>query len=136
LGVSAAGTSDEAARADHVHEMPTAADIDAAPATRAVGTSLGTTGTVDLDMATVHGTIQKITATGDITFTTSNRATGREVALIIAAGGSSRTLGWPSWIPVGASLPTTIASGKTLVATVTFTDTTDAAAIATAAAQP
>lgn len=113
-----------------------AADVSAAPATRTVGTGLGTTGTVDLDMASVHGTIQMITASGTITFTTSNRAAGREVTLVIAAGGSSRTLAWPSWIAVGAALPTTLASGKTLVASVTFTDTTDAAAIATAAAQP
>ena len=107
-----------------------------APKTRTVGTGLGTSGTVDLDMASVHGTIQTIAASGTITFTTSNRAAGREVTLIIAAGGSSRTLAWPSWIAVGAALPTTLASGKTLVATVTFMDTTDAAAVAAAAAQP
>lgn len=107
-----------------------------APATRTVGTGLGTSGTVDLDMAAVHGTIQTITATGTITFTTSNRAAGREVTLVIAAGGSSRTLAWPSWLAVGAALPTALASGKTLAVSVTFTDTTDAAAIAAAAAQP
>lgn len=111
-------------------------DIGAAPATRTVGTGLGTSGTVNLDMAAVHGTIQTIAASGTITFTTSNRAAGREVTLVIAAGGSSRTLAWPSWIAVGAALPTTLASGKTLVATVTFVDTTDAAAVATAAVQP
>lgn len=111
-------------------------DIGAAPATRTVGTGLGTSGTVNLDMAAVHGTIQTIAASGTITFTTSNRAAGREVTLIISAGGSSRTLTWPSWIAVGAALPTTLASGKTLVATVTFVDTTDAAAVATAAVQP
>lgn len=115
---------------------PAAQADGAAPATRTVGSSLGTSGTVNLDMAAVHGTIQTIAATGAITFTTSNRAAGREVTLIISAGGSSRTLAWPSWIAVGAALPTTLASGKTLVATVTFVDTTDAAAIATAAAQP
>lgn len=111
-------------------------DIGAAPATRTVGTGLGTSGTVDLDMSAVHGTIQTIAATGAMTFTTSNRAAGREVTLIISAGGSSRTLSWPSWVAVGAALPTTLASGKTLVATVTFVDTTDAAAVATAAVQP
>ncbi len=113
-----------------------AADVSAAPATRTVGTGLGTTGTVDLDMAAVHGTIQTITATGDITFTTSNRAAGREVTLVIAAGGSSRTLAWPSWLAVGAALPTTLASGKTLVVSVTFTGTTEGSGIATAAVQP
>jgi hypothetical protein len=91
---------------------------------------------VNLDMAALHGTIQTIALTGAITFTTSNRAAGREVTLVIAAGGSSRTLAWPSWLAVGAALPTSLASGKTLVATVTFMDTTDAAAIAATAAQP
>ena len=107
-----------------------------APATRTVGTGLGTSGTVNLDMASLHGTIQTIAASGSLTFTTSNRAAGREVTLVIAAGGSSRTLAWPSWLAVGAALPTSVASGKTLVVTVTFMDTTDAAAIAAAVAQP
>lgn len=111
-------------------------DGDFASATRTVGTGLGTSGTVNLDMASVHGTIQTIAASGALTFTTSNRAAGREVTLVIAAGGSSRTLAWPAWLAVGAALPTSLASGKTLVATVTFTDTTDAAAIAAAAVQP
>lgn len=107
-----------------------------APATRTVGTGLGTSGTVNLDMASLHGTIQTITLSGNPTFTTLNRAAGREVTLVLAAGGSTRTITWPSWIAVGAALPTSLASGKTLVATVTFVDTTDAAAIAAAAVQP
>ena len=120
-------------------ELGTAAVADAddfATATRTVGTGLGTSGTVNLDMAAVHGTVQTIAASGSLTFTTSNRAAGREVTLVIAAGGSPRTLAWPSWLAVGAALPTSLASGKTLVATVTFMDTTDAAAIAATAAQP
>jgi len=107
-----------------------------APKTRTVGTGLSTSGTVNLDMATVHGTIQTITLSGNPTFTTSNRAAGREVTLVLAAGGSTRTLVWPSWLAVGAALPTSLASGKSLVVTVTFMDTTDAAAIAAAAVQP
>jgi len=113
-----------------------AADVGAAPATRTVGTSLGTSGTVNLDMASVHGTIQTITLTGNPTFTTSNRAAGREVTLVLSAGGSSRTITWPSWLAVGAALPTSLASGKTLVVSVTCTDTTDAATIAASAVQP
>ena len=107
-----------------------------APKTRTVGTGLSTTGTVNLDMAAVHGTIQAIAASGSITFTSSNRVAGREVTLVIAAGGSSRTLAWPAWLAVGAALPTSLASGKTLVVTVTFVDTTDAAAIAASSVQP
>ena len=125
--------STQVAVGDHTH---TAAAVGAAPATRTVGTSLGTTGTVNLDMSTLHGTIQTITLTGNPTFTTSNRAAGREVTLVLAAGGSSRTITWPSWLAVGAALPTSLASGKTLVVSVTCTDTTDAATIAASAVQP
>ena len=125
--------STQVAVGDHTH---TAAAVGAAPATRTVGTSLGTTGTVNLDMSTLHGTIQAVTLTGNPTFTTSNRAAGREVTLVLAAGGSSRTITWPSWLAVGAALPTSLASGKTLVVTVTFVDSTDAAAVAAAAVQP
>ena len=125
--------STQVAAGDHTH---TAAAVGAAPATRTVGTSLGTTGTVNLDMSTLHGTIQTVTLTGNVTFTTSNRAAGREVTLVLAAGGSSRTLAWPSWLAVGAALPTSLASGKTLVVSVTCTDTTDAATIAASAVQP
>ena len=45
---------------------------------RTVGTGLSTSGTVNLDMAAVNDTTQWITATGALTFTTSNRAAGRE----------------------------------------------------------
>ena len=111
-------------------------DGDFASATRTVGTGLGTSGTVNLDMASLHGTIQTVTLSGNVTFTTSNRAAGREVTLVLAAGGSSRTLVWPSWLAVGAALPTSLASGKTLVVSVTCTDSTDTATIAAAAVQP
>jgi len=107
-----------------------------APRTPTVGTGLATTGTVALDMAALDGTYQSIALTGDPTFTTSNRAAGRTVTIKLSAGGSARTLAWPSWIFVGAAAPTTLASGKTAVVTVTFFDTTDAAAVAAYAAQP
>ena len=113
----------------------TPGDIEAAPAVRTVGTGLATSGTVNLDMAVLHGTIQTIALSGDVTFTTSNRAAGREVTLILSAGGASRTLAWPSWLVVGTALPTTLASGKTTVVTATCTDTTDAATIAAGAVQ-
>lgn len=79
-----------------------------------VGTSLGTTGTVDLNFLTLRGTIQTITLTGNPTFTTSNKAAGRSFELRIASGGSARTITWPTWIAFGAALPTSLASGKTL----------------------
>lgn len=113
----------------------TPGDVGAAPAVRTVGTGLATSGTVNLDMAAVHGTIQTIALSGAVTFTTSNRAAGREVTLVLSAGGSPRTLTWPSWLVVGAALPTTLASGKTAVVTATCTDTTDAAMVAAGAVQ-
>lgn len=63
-------------------------------------------------------------------------AVGREVTLVLAAGGSARTLSWPSWIAVGAALPTSLASGKRMVVSLTSTSTTDGAVIAAAAVQP
>lgn len=107
-----------------------------APATPTVGTALATTGTVNLDFASLNGTYQTITLTGNPTFTTSNLAAGRTVTLILTAGGSSRTLAFPAWVFVGAAAPTTLASGKVGVFTVTATSTTDASCVATYAAQP
>lgn len=92
----------------------------------APGTGLGTTGTVNLDLAALAGTDQQITATGNITITTSNRAAGLRGRLRIAAGGSTRTLTWPSWTAFGAALPTSLASGKVLRVAWECTGTTDA----------
>ena len=102
--------------------------------TSVVGAGLGTTGTVNLDLAALVGTIQTITATGNITFTTSNRAAGRNFELRIAAGASTRTLAWPAgWVAFGAALPTSLASGKVLRVAVSCTGTTDASIDATSA---
>ena len=98
-----------------------------------VGSSLGTTGTVDLDLAALTGTLQTITASGNITFTTSNRVAGRWLELRIGAGGSTRTLTWPAWVAYGAALPTSLASGKVLRVTISCTSTTDASIDATSA---
>lgn len=114
--------------------IPTQATIDAKLGTTAtVGSSLGTTGTVNLDLAALTGTVQTIAASGNITFTTSNRAAGRAFELRIAAGGSSRTLTWPSWTVFGAALPTTLASGKVLRVALSCTGTTEASIDAAAA---
>lgn len=96
--------------------IPTQATLDAKQGLAStVGTSLGTTGTVNLDLAALTGTIQTITLTGDPTFTTSNRAAGRKFELRLAAGGATRTVTWPAgWVAFGAALPTSIASGTVL----------------------
>lgn len=90
------------------------------------GTGLGTSGTVNLDMAASVGVPQNITLTGNITFTTSNRAAGRSKTLRLDAGGSTRTITWPAWVAYGAALPTSLASGKVLIVTLFCNSTTDA----------
>lgn len=104
--------------------------------TPTVGTSLGTTGTIDLNMSTLNDTYQSISLTGNPTFTTSNRAAGRTTTIRLVAGGSSRTLSFPSWVFVGASAPTTLAANKTAILTVTFFGTADTDGVAAYSAQP
>jgi hypothetical protein len=93
--------------------------------------ALGTTGTVNLDLAAIVGTVQTIAATGAITFTTSNRADGRWFELRIDANGGARTLAWPAWVSFGSALPTSLASGKVLRVAISCTGTTDASIDAT-----
>jgi hypothetical protein len=81
--------------------------------TKTVGTGLGTTGTINLDLAAVNE-IETITLTGNPTFTTSNRTAGVEFELRLAAGGATRTISWPAWVAFGAALPTSLASGAVL----------------------
>lgn len=90
-----------------------------------IGTGLGTTGSVALDFSTLRGTRQSITATGNLTFTTSNLAAGRGLELRISAGGSTRTLTWPAWVAFGAALPTSLASGATIIVSLFANSTTD-----------
>ena len=98
-----------------------------------VGSSLGTSGTVDLDMAALTGSIQTIAVSGDITFTTSNRAAGRTVTLVLTEGGTaSRSLTFPSWVFVGAAAPAAIDDQKVVV-TVTFMGAADTDGVAAAA---
>lgn len=102
--------------------------------TTPVGTGLATTGTVNLDFAALVGSLQTITATGNITFTASNYAAGLAFELRIAAGGATRTLAWPAtWVAYGAALPTSLASGKILTVAIRSTGTTEGAVDATSA---
>lgn len=112
--------------ASDVPKITTLAELNNSLGRLAAGTGLGTTGTVNLDLAALAGTEQQITATGNITFTTSNRAAGQRGRLRIAAGGSTRTLTWPSWTAFGVALPTSLASGKVLRVAWDCTGTTDA----------
>lgn len=103
-------------------------------ATIPTGTALGTTGTVNLDFAALVGSRWPIVATGNITFTASNYAAGREFDIRIDANGATRTLAYPaSWKAYGAALPTSLASGKVLILTLRATGTTEASVDAAAA---
>lgn len=118
--------------ASDVPKLTTVAELNNSLGRLAPGTALGTTGTVNLDLAALAGTDQQITATGNITITTSNRAAGLRGRLRISAGGSTRTLTWPSWTAYGAALPTSLASGKVLRVAWECTGTTDASVDAVA----
>lgn len=69
--------------------------------------------TTDLDFAGADR--RDLALTGDITFTTSNKASGLSLRLRIKADGSSRNYTFPSWVWTGAAAPTSIAANKTAI---------------------
>jgi hypothetical protein len=81
LGVAAAGSSGDASRADHVHAMPTAADVGAA----AIGHTHTTTDITGYTLTSVNGLSGSVTiAAGDnVTVSTASST------ITIAAGGGS-----------------------------------------------
>ena len=99
-----------------------------------IGTSLGTSGTVNLDFSQLVGTLQSIVMTGNIVFTASNYEPGVWFELVLDANGSARTLAYPAtWKAYGAALPTTLASGKTLTIAIRSRSTTEGAVDVTSA---
>jgi hypothetical protein len=109
-----------------------------APRTPVLG-SLAGSGTVNLDMNALRGTYQSISATNNITFTTSNRAAGRTVTIRIIASGGNRTINFnSSWVfisPIVKSTSWVLAAGKTAILTLTFFGTGDGDAVAAWAVQ-
>ncbi len=68
--------------------------------------------TTDLDLSATAD-LKTLALTGNVTFTTSNRASGRSLVLRIVADGSTRTLAFPAgWVFV-TDKPTQIAANKT-----------------------
>lgn len=56
----------------------------------------------------------------DVAFTSENHAAGLTVTVLLIAGGSSRALSFPAeWKFVGAAAPSSLASGKEAVLTIT-----------------
>ena len=85
---------------------------------------------VDLDMAALTGKYRTISLTGNLTFTTSNRAAGRQVTLRLLADGSARTLTFPAgWRFLGTK-PTEIAASKVGVLSLMFFGTADSDCVA------
>jgi len=92
--------------------------------------------TVDLDLAALDGQYRTITLTGNITFTTSNRAAGRTVLIRLLPGASERTLTFPAdWVFVSTK-PATLAANKTAVLSLTFFGTADTDCVAAYGVQP
>jgi hypothetical protein len=92
--------------------------------------------TVNLDMEALAGLYRTLTLTGNVAFTTSNRAVGRAVVIRLLSGASARTLSFPAgWVFLGA-VPTTLAANKTAVLSVTFFGTADTDAVAAYGVQP
>lgn len=85
--------------------------------------------TTTLDFSTNN--FQTITLTGDITFNTSNLTSGRAKQVIIAAGASTRTITFPSWVWLGTGAPSSLAANKSALLTLISTSTTDGAVYAT-----
>src|SRR5687768_1391667 len=76
--------------------------------------------TVNLNMATLAGTHQTISLTGNIAFTSSNRGTGRQVVLRLLCDSTQRTLSFPAGWRFLGSKPATIAASKVGVLSLTF----------------
>lgn len=97
------------------------------------GSSMGTlayAATVNLDMAALNYTFQTISLIGNLTFTTSNRVSGRETTLRILADATLRTLTFPAgWRFVGTK-PANIAASKVGILTLKFFGTDDADCVA------
>jgi hypothetical protein len=92
--------------------------------------------TTDLDMAALDVQTRTITLTGNITFTTSNRANGRTVTLRLLPGASQRTLTFPVEWPFVGPKPASLAANKTAILSLTFFGSGDADCVAAYAVQP
>lgn len=89
---------------------------------------------VVLDFATQA--YKTVALTGNITYATTNLGAGRSVTVKLLGDGTARTLTFPAWIFLGAVAPTTLATNKTAVLTVTAFGSTDATCVAAYAAEP
>jgi hypothetical protein len=86
--------------------------------------------TVDLDLAALAGGYRTISLTGALTFTTSNRASGRQVTIRLICDSTARALTFPAdWVFLGTK-PSTIAASKTAVLSLSYFGTADSDCVA------
>jgi hypothetical protein len=91
--------------------------------------------TTDIDF--ISEGFRTVTLTGNITFTTSNRAAGKSKAVRIIGDSVPRTLLFPAgWVFVGAAAPGTIAASKTGILTITCFGPNDSDVVAAYSVQP
>jgi len=80
---------------------------------------------INLDMLTLDQKYRTISLTGNLTFTSSNRAIGRMVSLRLICDGTNRNLTFPAgWVFIGDK-PSSISSSKSAVLSITFYGTSD-----------
>lgn len=80
---------------------------------------------------------KSISLTGNITFTSSNVAADREIAIRIVSDGSLRTLTFPAgWVFVSSAAPTSIAANKTAILSLRAFGGTDSTVVASYVVQP
>ena len=136
LSISAATTAADGsmsaadkAKLDNLGTAASAASTDFLPSTfTAAALTYGATTT--LDMAALTGGYRTLSLTGNVTFATSNRASGRQVTIRITCDATQRTLTFPAgWVFVGTK-PSNIAASKTGVLSLTFFGTADTDCVA------
>lgn len=80
--------------------------------------------------------LQTVTLTGNITFTTSNRAAGVYVTVRVVGDGSNRTLVFPSWKFVGTVAPNTLVANKVAILTLICFGSNDTDIVASWVSEP
>lgn len=88
-----------------------------------------TTGSVDLDLDAVNGFLLTHALSGNVTYTSSNRAAGKTATVKVLCDATPRTFTFPSWEFMGTA-PTGIAANATGTLTVTWYGTADTDAVA------
>lgn len=86
------------------------------------GNSLGTSGTVNLNMQTLNATYQTIVLDGDISFTTTNRASGKRLTLrLIENADNTRNIVFPAeWTFVGVAPSATLKDEVAIIEIIFF----------------